>query len=163
MTSRTFATWVEPIATRQQDTAAQIVELARSMPAEAWIRPSPLEGWTYKDLLAHLASNDDLRYLLSSVIAGERADPSRFVAGAADGLNARNVAERRDRTVEELITEFEAQEEATQDLLARLTEADADRRQEDVPLSLGEGLGWAEPGFHYREHLAQLRTALETT
>ena len=161
MTSRTFASWVEHIAAQEGESAAWIVEVARSIPADAWGQPSPIEGWTYKDLLAHLASNDDLRYLLRSVIARERADPSRFVIGGAAALNARDVGERRERTVEELITEFEAQEEETQELLAGLTADDKDYRQEDIPWTLGQALRATEPAFHYQQHLEQLRTALE--
>ena len=161
MASRTFASWVEPIAAQQRETAAQVVELARSVSAEAWDRPSPIEGWSCKDVLAHLASNDDLRVILRAVIAREPVDPAFVLPGSADGRNAQNVAERRDRTGEELIAEFEAQEKEAQELLARLTDTDKDRRQKDLPMSLGEGLGGAEPGLHYEEHLEQLRTALE--
>ena len=41
MTSRTFASWVEPIAAQQRETAAQVVELVRPIPVEAWNRPKP--------------------------------------------------------------------------------------------------------------------------
>lgn len=162
MTSRTLASWVAPVAAKERDTAAEIVALARSLPAAAWGRPSPLEGWTYKDVLAHLASNDDLRYLLQGVIAKERVDPARFVRGGADALNAREVAARRDRTVEQVIAEFEALEEEVQELLARLTDADQAYQQEDIPWNLAQAFGYAlnEPGFHYKQHLEQLRTAL---
>ena len=160
MTSRTFALWVEPIAAKNAAAAQEIVETAGSIPAEAWDQPSPLAGWSYKDVLAHVASNDDLRYLLTCVIAREWADPARFVIGGAAELNAREVAERRDRTVQDLISEFEAQESETQDLLAQLSDADSDYKQEDIPWSLGLALSAAEAGFHYKQHLEQLRAAL---
>jgi len=161
MTSRTFASWVEPVNAKQADKAAEIVELARSIPSAAWELPSPLEGWSYKDLIAHLASNDDMRYLLNCVIAKEHADPDRFaIAGAAE-LNAREIAERRDRTVGELIAEFEAQETDNQDLYSRLTEDDKDWTQDDIPWTLGLALTQAETGFHYRQHHEHLATALD--
>ena len=70
------------------------------------------------------------------------------------------MAERRDRTVQELTSEFEAQETETQGLLAQLAEADSDYKQEDIPWSLGLALTAAEAGFHYKQHLEHLRTAL---
>ena len=57
-TSRALTSWVEPIAARESESAALFVEVARSIPADLWARPSPLEGWTYKDLLAHLARSN---------------------------------------------------------------------------------------------------------
>lgn len=160
MTSRRFASWVEPVAAKNAAAAQQLVETVGSIPTGVWDQASPLDGWSYKDILAHLASNDDLRYLLKCVLAREWADPARFVPGGADELNAREVAERRDRTVQELTAEFEAQETETQDLLAQLTDADSDYKQEDIPWSLGLALTAAEAGFHYKQHLEHLRTAL---
>ena len=162
MTSRTFASWVEPIAAKFRDDRDEVIRFTRSTPAEAWNRPSPLAGWTYKDLLGHLASNDDIRYIVRSVIAGERVDASRLVPGGATELNARNVAERRDRTIEELIAELEEMENETQELLSQLNEDHKDARQEGVPMSLGEGLASDALLGHYQEHLAQMRTAVET-
>ena len=56
MASRSFAPWVEPVAARLREGRAEIVELARSVPPEAWSRPSPNPGWRCKDLLAHLGT-----------------------------------------------------------------------------------------------------------
>src|SRR3990172_8160338 len=54
VTTRTFATWVEPYAAQLRENREQVIAFACSLPAEAWDRPSPLPGWTYKDLLAHI-------------------------------------------------------------------------------------------------------------
>jgi uncharacterized protein (TIGR03083 family) len=158
MTERTFALWVEPIAAKLRESRAQVADLARSIPAEAWSQPSPLPGWTYKDLLAHLAPSEYLNTVLRAVLANELVDVSIFAQ--VDARNAQQLEERRDRSVEELIAELEAGNSQTQELLSRLAEADESRRQADIPMSLGEGLrGFLE---HDPEHLAQLRTALET-
>lgn len=109
---------------RERKAADDIIDVARRLSAEALDRPSPLDGWTYKDLLAHLASNDDMRYLLRSVIEKTELDGGRFRIGGAAELNAKNVSARRGRTLDELIAEFEAQEEETQELYAGLSDAD---------------------------------------
>ncbi len=161
MTERTFAPWVEPIATKLQESRTQIVEVARSIPEQAWTRPSPNQGWSYRDLLVHLAAGDWVsQTVLRAIITneplniGEIASLDWISQGNAERLN-----ERTERTVEELVAEVEAEGDETQELLARLAEADESRTQEDAPLSLGDYLR-GFPG-HDRTHLAELRTALE--
>ena len=161
ITDRTFASWVEPIAEQIRESRAQVVGVAHQILAELWRLPSPLRGWTNKDLLAHLASSDasDLHIVLRAIITRERVDPA--LLSEPDARNARNVEERRGRSVEELIAELEADGEETQELLSQLGPGDENLRQDDIPMSLGEGLS-NDPGGHDREHLAQLRTALES-
>jgi uncharacterized damage-inducible protein DinB len=161
MTERTFAPWVEAIATKLQESRTQIVAVARSIPEEAWMRPSPNQGWSYRDLLVHLAVGDWLCQTVLRAITtdeplniGEIASLEWISAGNAERLN-----ERKERTVEELIAEVAAEGDETQELLARLAEADESRTQEDAPLSLGDYLR-GFPG-HDRTHLEELRTALE--
>lgn len=156
MTERTFALWVEPIAAKLRESRAQVADLARSIPSGAWSQPSPLPGWTYKDLLAHLAATEDLRAVLRAVLANEPVDASVF----GDARNAQQVEERRGCSVDELIAEVATGSEETQELLSRLTEADENRRQADIPISLREGLALFSD--HDQEHLPQLRAALET-
>lgn len=162
MTSdRTFATWVEPIAAQHHESRAKVIHEARQMFPEQWHMPSPLRGWSYQDLLAHMASSDasGLHLVLRAVIAREPVDASLLTE--VDARNARNVKERRGRTVKELIAELEAAGEETQELLSQLSEDDEELRQDDIPMSLGEGLA-REPGGHDREHLAQFRKALDS-
>ena len=159
--TRTFVSWVEPIAEQLQESRTQIVEVARSIPVEAWTRPSPNQGWSYKDLLAHLAVGDWVcQIVLRAIITneplniGEVASLDWISQGNAERLN-----ERKGRTVDELVAEVEAEGDETQELLARLGETDESRTQEDAPMSLGDYLR-GFPG-HDRTHLAELRTALE--
>ena len=58
MTTRTFAPWVEPIAAQLRESRRGIVEVARTIPEGAWSRPSHDPGWSYRDLLTHLAVGD---------------------------------------------------------------------------------------------------------
>ena len=161
MTERTFAAWLAPTAARLRESREELLELVRRLSPADWGRPTPNEGWTYKDILAHLASSDasDLHIVLRAVIARERVDPT--LLSDPDARNARNVEERRGRSVEELIAELEADGEETQQLLSQLRPGDENLRQDDIPMSLGEGLG-NDPGGHDREHLAHLRVALES-
>ena len=162
MASRSFAPWVEPVAARLREGRAEIVEFARSVPPEAWSRPSPNPGWRCKDLLAHLAAGDwALQSGLRVVIAKERLDIAQF--GNVDEANARFIAERAGRSIEELIAEVEAEGEETQALLARLEEGDEQYTPDNAPITpttLGEFL--RRFSQHDRYHLSQLRTALET-
>ncbi len=162
MTTRTFASWVEPIAAQLRESRAQIVNVARSAPPEAWEKPSPNEGWTCEDLLAHLATGDwVLQAVLEAVTTNTPLDVGQV--GSLDFIsegNAQRLKERANSSSKELIAEVEAENDETQDLLSGLTEADESRSQEDAPMNLGEYLR----GFpsHDKRHLAELRTALET-
>jgi uncharacterized protein (TIGR03083 family) len=163
VTTRTFALWVEPIAAKFRDTRAELVATARAMPAEAWTRPSPNEGWTYKDLLAHVAGDTEKNFLtvLRLVIDRRPVDLATFTTGA-DERNARDIAARRGRTIDELIAEIEADGEETQELLTRFTDADENSQPEGLPMTVGDGLRQLAGG-HDGEHLAHLRAALEAT
>lgn len=159
MTARTFAAWVEPIAAQVSANRAGIARTAREIAPGAWNKASPVENWSYRDLLAHLAGDTDknVRNVLRSVVAGQPVDPLLF--SEIDAKNARDLEQRRTRSIDELVAEIEQDGEAILDLLGRLTREDAERRQADFPLSLGEAL---KPfPDHDGTHLAQLRVALE--
>ena len=161
MTTRTYAPWVEPIAARFQESRAQVIDFARSAPRQIWDRPSPLDGWTYKDILAHLAGGNDqmVQKVLRAVVAREPVDPS-VLALDTDAENARGVAERRGRSVDDLAANLEADGEETRDLLSRLGEDDKELRQANIPMSLGEFLHLVHAENHDLVHLEQLCTAL---
>ena len=160
MTARVFATWVEPVAERSAASRAELLAYARGVPVQAWDTPSPNPGWSCKDLLAHVAGDKGYLMILRAAVERTRLDPAQFTPEEGERANARDVAERQGRTVADLITEIESDGETRLDLLSRLTDADRDLRQKEFPLSLG-GVFETEPGGHDREHLAQLRTALE--
>ena len=161
MTERTFAPWVEPIAAKLQESRTQIVEVARSMPVEAWMRLSPNQGWSYRDLLVHLAVGDWVSQTVLRAITTDQPLNIGEVASldwVSQG-NAERLKERANHTIDELIAEVEAEGDETQELLARLAEADESRTQEGAPVNLGDYLR-GFPG-HDRTHLGELRTALE--
>lgn len=163
MTARTFAPWVEPFAAHFRQNRAEVIAFARAVPAERWATPSPLPGWTCKDLLAHVGkANDQLfQQLLRTVIAGEPVDTRMFIEVDTDGNNASGVEQRRDRSAAEVIAEVEAAGEEIQGLLAQLTAEHEHLRQDDPLFDLKGFLHGARKESHDLEHLAQLRTALE--
>ena len=164
MTSdRTFAPWVKPIAKTLRESRGQVIRAARQMFPEHWRMPSLLPGWSYQDILAHMGKGNDqlLQKILRSVVARERLDAS-ILNVDTNAANARGVEERRGRSVEELIAELEEAGEEIQELLSGLTEADEELGQDDLPMSLGEFLRQVQAEDHDREHLAQLRPALDS-
>ena len=159
MTTGTFAPWIEPIAAKLRESRAKIVEVAGAVPADAWGRSSPLEDWTYKDLLAHLAYPGAQLAVLRAAADDQPVDASAL--GDLDARNERRRKKREGKTIEQLVAEVEATGEELQHLLSRLTEADANRRLDDVPVVLGDRLRLMTN--HDQAHLPQLRKALEET
>ena len=161
MTARTFAPWVEPVAAELRETRSQIVRKANQIPDEVWALPSPLPEWSYKDLLAHLATGDWVCHIiLRTIMANEVLDLGTVanLDWVARG-NAERLAERKGRPAQALIAEVRTRSEETQELLGQLTDADEERTQEGAPMTLGQYLK-GFPG-HDRDHLAQLETALQ--
>ncbi len=162
MAERTFAGWVEPIAARHRRDDAEVLEFARSLPEEAWAQPSGLDGWTCKDVMAHIGKGNDqlFQQLLRQVIAGDKVDTEIFRTVDTDGENAAGVAERRSLSPAEVFAEFEEAGEEVLDLLAGLTEEHEQLRQDDPPFILKGFLGMIEGESHSIEHLKQLKAAL---
>jgi uncharacterized damage-inducible protein DinB len=164
VTTRTFVAWVKPIATRLRESRRQIVDTARSIPAESWQRQSPMSDWSYKDVLCHLAAGDFFcRAVVTAVV--ERMDLDlRPVSSARDVRNAAFINERRNRTIDELIAEVQAEGARTQELLCRLNEADQATlifvsNRDALPTTLSDYL--ATFSSHDVEHMRQLLTAAE--
>jgi predicted DNA-binding ribbon-helix-helix protein len=162
MTVRTFAAWVAPIAERMRQNRAEIVEFARSLPLEAWSHPSPNAGWTYHDLLAHLADDTEknLHSALRAVASGRDIESALW--DDLDSRNARGVSDRRSHSIEQLIAEIEHDGETMQSLLATLRAQDEHRTQAELHGTFGEFLRDGLAG-HDAAHLQQLRTAAATS
>ena len=157
----TFASWVEPIARALADGRREVVEYARSLPAEAWDTPTDVDGWTCKDVLAHLAG--DTGKITTSAMRGPVTGvaPVSTFADGGDTANARDIAERRGRSVEELLAEIEHDGRVWQELLAQLGDADEEATWPSFPVTLGAYLRLE--ATHDRQHLAQIRRALEAS
>jgi len=162
VTTRTFAAWVQPVADRLRESRAQVLAFARSQPEEAWATPSTLDGWTCKDLLAHVGKGNDmmLQDILRAVITGRHLNRSIFAVDT-DGENKRRVEERRERSVAEVMAEVAEAGDEVQELLSQLTEAHEAYTQDQPPFVLSGFMQLVEREDHDLEHLAQLRSALE--
>lgn len=165
MTARTFAPWVAPSAEQLRQNRTEIARTARQLLPEHWLLPSPLEGWTYKDLLAHLAAGEWVfQTMLRQTLGIDKQLPAQATLEFVNDGNAKRLAERKDASIEELITEAEREGEATQELLSGLTDAHDPAavvwlRPNGNPVTLQQ---WVT-GFpqHDPSHLAQLKTALD--
>ena len=159
-----FVPWVEPIALQLRGGRKQIVEVAQALPTDAWDESSPVEGWTYKDVLSHLSAGDVFHQIVTNAVLDGGELDLRPVSGEREARTTQILKERRGRTTHELIAEVEAEGQQTQELLARLTESDElvevyTSRSTGAPMRLGDFLRVFP--VHDQEHLAHLRTALE--
>lgn len=105
----------------------RVLEIARSLTAEQWERPSACAGWRVQDVFTHLGAAFQLV-----------ADPSSMPVPSADeGMEAAQevpVAERRDWTPEQVIASYE-------EWSGRALEAFAFLQSEDMaelPLEMGD-------------------------
>ncbi len=165
MPERTFAGWVMPIAQRDREGRAALLAYARSALSNLWQQPSPVDGWQCRDLLAHIAGDTGkwFSHMLHAALDGQQFDPTRVGPGVdIDAINKRDVEERRSRSVAELMAEIEADGEEHEKLLSRLTDDHKEfRLAEHMLRELLGGNRSGNRGAHDREHLAQMREALE--
>lgn len=166
--TRTFAAWVEPIARRDRDARAELIEFARRLPLGASDGPSPLDGWTSGDLLAHLADDTGkwFAHILQGIVDEKPIDVERVGPRAnINAINAHDVEERRGRSVADLVAEVELDGRLHEDLLAQLTAGHENTRLPGYEVTLGDFLRdkpSGNRGQHDREHLSQLRAAQES-
>lgn len=161
MTADTFAPWLQPIANETLGGAEELLVFVRAQPDAFWSRPSALEGWTCRDVLAHLAGDTGkvtATAMRAAVTGGPFEDPPDFKDGG-DALNARDVTDRRDWTIAALIEEMANDRREWAGLMAQLKDADDGARWEGFPLTLGQYLRVC--AGHDREHLEHLRVAPE--
>ena len=165
MTTRTFLPWVDGPAKQLRESRIEVRRTAEKFLPDLWTMPSPLEGWTYKDLLAHLASGEWVfQTMLRDVLGIEKKLPEQASMDYVNEGNAERLAARQDTSVEELIAEVATAGETTQELLSQLTEAIDPtmvvwRRPNGDPVTLEQWIS----GFpqHDVTHGAQLKTALD--
>jgi uncharacterized protein (TIGR03083 family) len=139
----------------------EVLSLATSLTAEQLDRPTTNEGWSIKDILAHLASTEARQRLIVRTVL----DGGTWVAGEEDrdDYNARAVAERRTWTPDAIITELRETGRETASLVERLAVEELDRE-------------WDHPIFgrmtiertaqitarHLQRHAEEIRMALQS-
>ena len=92
---------------------------AYSVADEAWEEEGALTGWTYKDILTHLASNDIRHEIRLRAALGEGDAAELRSLDDVDGWNERARQERRGLGARELIDELAAHRQGVMRLLSR--------------------------------------------
>ncbi|HEY7041421.1 MAG TPA: DinB family protein [Methylomirabilota bacterium] len=106
----------------------EIVTLVRSLPPERLEQGRYENGWTGRQILAHIASIEWTYPRLIDIArtppaAVEEAPPTRTMKGGNDAYNERQVAKRANLTVGELLDEFERNRAATIDAVEAADDA----------------------------------------
>ncbi len=140
MNDETFAELVQ----RLEAGIAQIATLMTAVPAERWDTPLPHGegGWTRRQLLAHMAANDQrqlTRVRVGTGIGGVADESTMKEQGDVHVWNQQQVDLRAGRSLEELLAEMRTQRTELVALLQSLTQEQRSRqiplRGEQVPLS----------------------------
>lgn len=114
--------------------SGRLKEYLRTLPSEAWCRPSTCERWQVRDVMAHLAwlaesyterIHQSLQCDASPTAEQPSPGPIRALS-LADG-NARNALSRRERLGNELLADFIAQNDRLNDLMTTLAPEDWDK------------------------------------
>jgi hypothetical protein len=87
---------------------------------DAWEEPATVGGWTYKQDLAHIASNDLRPQTRLRAILGEAGDEEMVAIVRTDEWNQARVDERKGWSVRRLVDDLAANRHQTLKLLARL-------------------------------------------
>ncbi len=128
-----------------------------SVADEAWDGESGDPDWTYKDVLAHVASNDLRIQIRLRAVLGQRDEAELEALRDWDGWNRRAVEARRGRSVPELVDELTASRHETLRLLSRVR---PERLSAPITMSDGSTCNVLEyiDGFteHESEHAGQL-------
>ena len=128
-----------------------------SVADDAWDDPSSEAGWTYRDILAHVVSNELRVHARLGSAIGQTDEAKPKSINDIDGWNQREVEKRRGRAVRELVDELATHRRETLRLL------DTFRPQHlSAPITLADGstcnvLQYTEMFTHHvSEHAAQL-------
>ena len=139
-----------------------LTQVLESIGPNDWLRPSPNQGWTVRDLLVHLTTSESgFVPTLKRMAAGEGGVPSDF---DPNRWNASQLRRRAEMATDQLRPELESAHTA---MLAVLDEADESALDKRGYLSTGVE-GSLEDNFrlvasHKREHTADMRAALGAT
>lgn len=107
-----------------------------SVADDAWDEEaSSAPGWSYKDLLAHVASNDLRAQTRLRALLGERDDAELAALEDEDAWNLREVEKRRSHTFPQLVEELDANRHDTIEILSRLR---PEHLSTHMPLAHGE-------------------------
>ena len=105
-----------------------------SVADDAWDEESPCPGWTSRDVLAHVASNELRVHARLRALLGEPHEAELEALRDEAGWNQAAVQERRGRSVRQLVDELAANRHQTLRLLSRLQP-----QHLSAPIALADG------------------------
>lgn len=117
-----FLPAVQEKITQMHHGRERFIRAAYSVADDAWNEPSAFPGWSYKDILAHMAANDLRVHTRLRAILGDRDEAELAAIRDVHGWNQRSLDERRGRSTAELMDEFAALRYETLRILSRLQE-----------------------------------------
>ncbi len=112
-------------------------DLLRAVDAVAdddWDQPSPDPGWTYRDVLAHVVSNELRVHTRLRSALGQTDEAEQRAINDINGWNERQVESRRGRPVPELVDELATRRQETLRLLDAFTS-----HYLSTPITLADG------------------------
>ena len=113
---------VQEKVTRLRRARERFMHAAYSVADDAWDEPSPHAGWTYREVLAHLAANDLRAGIRLRAVLGEPDEAELAALRDVRGWNQRSVEERRECPIDELMDELAALRYETLRCMSRLQE-----------------------------------------
>ena len=131
-----------------------------SVAEDAWDEASQDPDWTYRDVLAHVASNELRVHARLRSVFGQADEAELKAINDIDGWNQRQVEARRRRSVRDLVDELAAHRQETLRLLS-----DFRPKHLSTPITLADGstctvLQYIDMFAHHQsEHAAQLAAA----
>jgi hypothetical protein len=105
-----------------------------SVAEDTWEEKGDSTGWTYRDILAHVAANDLRVQIRLRAVLGDRDEAALEALRDWDGWNRRAVEERRGRSVRELLDELAATRHETFRLLSHVRPD-----QLSAPITMSDG------------------------
>jgi len=138
-------------------THRDLLRAVDSVADEAWDEPSPDPDWTYRDVLAHVASNELRVHARLRSVFGQADEAELKAINDIDGWNQREVEARRGHSVPALVDELATHRRETLRLLSAFRP-----KHLSTPIALADGstcsvLEYTEMFTqHQSEHAGQL-------
>ncbi len=109
---------VETAMDRLHTTQRDLIRAVDAFADEAWDEPSSEAGWTYRDVLAHVVSNELRVHARLRSVFGQADEAELKAINDIDGWNQREVETRRGHSVRDLVDELATHRRETLRLLS---------------------------------------------
>ncbi|GAB1421546.1 hypothetical protein MASR2M15_17170 [Anaerolineales bacterium] len=148
---------VEALQERVATGRAEFAALWQDLPEAAMtLRPGVQEDWSVKDLIAHIVWWE--RYLMERVDVWLKGDPPLTTGDDYNAINARILAENRDRDLADVLADFDQSYQALQSQMRRLSDTQLNDRQSYATKGARILDYYAGNTFgHYEEHSDDLK------